>query len=285
MEMLVIHPQTKIQIDSYQQAPSHAVLLVGPTGSGKLTLAKQMAIEVLGLKTDSFDKYQYGLLIRAEEGKAIGIEAIRELEHFLSLKVPSRRIINRAIIIEDSHLLTPEAQNALLKTLEEPPADTVIILTADNERALLPTINSRVQTMTVRRPEKASLQAHFKQQGFQDKDIQQTFVMSGGLPGLMQALLSQDEHPLRAAAQQARQLLSQPLFERLVAVDGLSKQRVLTVDTVSILQQMAHISLQSANGRAAERWQKVLRASYDAADALQSSAQPKLALTDMVLQF
>jgi hypothetical protein len=101
----------------------------------------------------------------------------------------------------------------------------------------------------------------------------------------MQALLDEDDHPLRLAAEEARRLLSQPVFERLVTADVLSKQRALANDTIGMLQQMAHISLQTADGRAAERWQKVLRASYDAAEALQSNGQPKLVLTNLALQF
>jgi DNA polymerase-3 subunit delta' len=207
------------------------------------------------------------------------------MERFLSLKVPSKRLVDRAIIVEDSHLLTPEAQNALLKTLEEPPAGTILLLTATHEQTLLPTIRSRTQVLAVRRPAQADLRAHFVARGFKEVDIKQAYAMSGGLPGLMQALLGDEEHPLRAAAQQARELLGQSLFERLVTIDALSKQRELAADTIAMLQQMAHLSLRSATGAAAKRWQKILKASYEAADALQSSAQLKLVLTDMVLCF
>lgn len=286
MDELVIHPQTIAQLEAYIQAPSHAALLVGPSGSGKLSIVKKLAEKVLELEPGKFDTYSYSLIVKSEEqGKAIGIEAARQLEHFLSLKVPRKQAVNRAVIIEDSHLLTPEAQNALLKTLEEPPAGTIVLLTASHQNTLLPTIQSRVQTVAVRRPAQTALQTHFKKQGFNDTEIEQAYAMSGGLPGLMLALLDEDEHPLRAAAQQARQLLSQPVFERLVLADMLSRQRELAVDTVTILQQMAYVSLQTAVGQAANRWQKVLQASYEAAEALQTSAQLKLVLTDMALRF
>jgi hypothetical protein len=285
MEQLVIHPQTRRQLDSYLQTPPQAIVLVGPAGSGKSAMAQQLAETALGLRPGGFAAYSYGTTVTPEDGKAIGIEAARQLEHFLSLKVPGKQGVNRAVIIEDSHLLTVEAQNALLKTLEEPPAGTLVILTASHQQALLPTINSRLQTVAVRRPTQRDLQAYFQTQGFDKSDISRTYAMSGGLPALMQALLSDDDHPLRAAAVQARQLLGQSTFERLVTVDILSKQRELAVDTLNILQQMAHISLQTASGSAAERWQKVLRASYDTAEAIQASAQLKLALTNLALRF
>lgn len=56
---------------------------------------------------------------------------------------------NKLVIIEDAQLLTPEAQNALLKILEEPPAHTLIFLGTDTQEALLPTILSRCQLIVL----------------------------------------------------------------------------------------------------------------------------------------
>jgi DNA polymerase III, delta subunit len=285
MKDIALHPQTAAQLESYVAVPSQAVLLVAPAGAGKALLARELAERILDLPSGSLENHGYALVIRPDDGKAIGVETVRELERFLSLKVPGKKAIDRAVIIEDAHRLTLEAQNALLKTLEEPPAGTVLILTATHGQALLPTVHSRLQSITVRRPGQASLAAYFQQKGFDEKEVRQVYAMSGGLPGLMQALLADNDHPLRAAAQEARQLLSQPLFERLVTADALSKRREVATDTIDILQQMAHIGLQSAAGQAAERWKKVLAASYEAADALQSSAQLKLVLTDLALRF
>lgn len=74
------------------------------------------------------------------------IKTIRELNHKLSLK-SSDATKPRGVILEDAHLLTTEAANSFLKTLEEPPGNTIIILTAPNEDLVLPTIVSRCQTI------------------------------------------------------------------------------------------------------------------------------------------
>lgn len=285
MSKLVVHPLTKKQLDIFIDNPAQAVMLVGPTGSGKLSLATQMAELVLGLKGKDFKTYGYGLTISPIEGKAIGIESIRQLEHFLSLKVPSPTKVNRIVIIEDGHLLTVEAQNALLKTLEEPPQGTVVIMTVNHEQSLLPTIRSRTQPIIVHKPARDITEKYFASSGLDISQVKRSYDISGGLPGLMQAILDESDHQLLAATEQARQLLSRPVYERLLLVDELSKQRSLVASTIYILQQMAHVSLQTATGHAATRWQAVLEASYKASDALQNNAQPKLVLTNLVLQF
>jgi len=81
------------------------------------------------------------LILKSDEGKAVGIDRIRELSRELSLK-PAQQKQKFAVLLEAQHLTTA-AQNALLKTLEEPPAHSQIVLTSPTPEALLPTIVSR----------------------------------------------------------------------------------------------------------------------------------------------
>ncbi len=285
MNNLVLHVVTRKQLNDFIGAPSHAVMIVGPSGSGKSTLAEQLVETVLSLPVGSFGNYPYKMLITSEGGQAIGIEAIRQLEHFLSLKVPSSAAYDRSVLIENAHNLTVEAQNALLKTLEEPPAGTLIILNASHGRALLPTIRSRTQIITIKRPGQSNTAEYFKAQGYSEQQIVQAYAISGGLPGLMSALLDQADHPLLEATEQARKLLSTASHDRLLLVDELSKNRPLVSDTLFILQQMARVSLRSATGQAAKKWQAVLVSSFKAAEALERNGQAKLVLTSLCLSF
>jgi DNA polymerase III delta prime subunit len=284
MANLILHPQTLNLVSRYIKNPAHAVMLAAPTGSGKLSVARHMAANVLGKSTDELDKYPYFTAIAPIDGKAIPIETIRELQHFTTLRIPGSKDISRVIIIESAHLMTTEGQNALLKTLEEPPLDTAFILTAPSPDAVLPTIQSRVRTIQVTAPDPDELRQNLLTD-FSASEIDKALMVSGGLPGLMHALLNAaDDHPLYAATQQARAILQSSAYERLVLVDGLSKQKQLCVDIVFILGQMSRMALSRSTGTAAKRWQHIMKAAFKAGQSLESNTQAKLILMNLMLE-
>ena len=136
----------------------HAYLFRGPAGVGKKRTALTMAaaincqaprdIEACGI-CPACRKLAAGshpdLLTIQPDGAVIKINQIRELKHALTLSPFEARF--RVIILEDVHTMRREAANSLLKTLEEPPADNILILTADDPGDLLPTIISRCQVI------------------------------------------------------------------------------------------------------------------------------------------
>lgn len=290
---LVIHPTTTRQIEHFVMYPGHAVVLVAPEGSGKRALIRSMTARLLNVAEGVVDDYPYLKVIEPEVGKtSISIEAVRELQHFVSLKLPTataRRIIH----IFEAQGMGQEAQNSLLKLLEEPPDDTFFLMTAANQQQLLPTVRSRTQLITMHRPSRSTIEAYFNAKGYSATDIASAFFLSGGLPGLMSALLDNAEHPLTQSVQLARQLLQMNQFERLGMVDELSKKKPETVQLLFILQNMARAAIEQASaksiisGVAADRpirqWHKVLRAGYDTEQSYSVSAQAKLSLTHLML--
>src|SRR5690606_4976469 len=156
---------------------------------------------------------------------SIPIDAIRELQKFLRLKTTGQGDFRRTVIIEDAHKMTTEAQNAFLKLLEEPPSDTLIILTAVTPRALLPTILSRAQHVAINVPAEDQLRPLIEKSGKDAEAARQAYFLSGGLPGLLSALLGNEDHPLTTNVNLAKEILQKQTFERLCLVDPLSKQR------------------------------------------------------------
>ncbi len=137
---------------------AHAYLFRGPDGVGKKRLALTMAAfinchhpgetDVCG-SCASCRKFDAGshpdLLHIRPDGQGIKIKQIRELKHALTF--PPFEARTRVVVLEDVHSMRREAANSLLKTLEEPPADNLLILTADEAGDLLPTIVSRCQVI------------------------------------------------------------------------------------------------------------------------------------------
>src|SRR5581483_9074477 len=132
MDELLVNSSTAKAIDSYIRETSGALMLAGPEGSGKLFLA--MNILSVILKLDDLKKIQtfpYLLVVsRPEKKQDILVEQIREIKNFLKLKATGSSAVKRAVVIKDAQDMNEEAQNALLKILEEPNSDTLIILTA-----------------------------------------------------------------------------------------------------------------------------------------------------------
>ncbi len=285
---LILHETTRGQLERFIQNPAHAVLLAGPDGIGKTTIAEALMGALLDAEGEKLAAHPHISRIRPD-GASISIEAIRELQKFLQLKTIGARPLRRAVLIEHAQALTTEAQNAYLKLLEEPPADTLLILTVNSPRALLPTILSRAQTITIHTPSEAQLQALLSASEKDDLTKRQAYFLSGGLPGLLSALLQGDEaHPLLAGVATAKELLQKAPFERLTLVDGLSKQKEAAYAVLEALERIAHAGL---NGSAAKgdtgrlkQWHRIRKNTLQAREALDRSANIKLTLSNLFLQ-
>ena len=123
------------------------------------------------------------MVISPEKG-AIKIEQVRQMCQALSY--PPYESDTRVVLLEDVHTMRAEAANSLLKTLEEPPADNLLILTADSSREILPTIASRCQVVPFHAPERDRILSGFWRNILTDR-IQQTAHLlarlSEGSPG------------------------------------------------------------------------------------------------------
>ena len=135
-----------------QKKVSHSYLFIGIEGIGKKIIAKEFAKEMLCLSEKNcantckscieFESQNHpDFEIIEPDGNSIKIDQIREMQR----KIQEKPIISdkKIYIINDSQKMTKEAQNCLLKTLEEPPEFAIIILIGSNESLFLDTIKSR----------------------------------------------------------------------------------------------------------------------------------------------
>ncbi len=145
---------------------SHAYLFCGPRGTGKTTTARYLAKAINCLTSGKGEPCNKCAMCEAiTEGRALdvievdaasnrGIDEIRDLREKVNYAPNQAR--RKVYIIDEVHMLTKEASNALLKTLEEPPPHVIFILATTEAHKLLPTILSRCQRFDFHRHTQAN---------------------------------------------------------------------------------------------------------------------------------
>lgn len=286
MNQLLLHPTTAHQFKALLEAQPHAILISGGAGTGKRTIAEQFVTEILGAAAPTNNPH---LLVISPQANSIGVEDIRKIKSFLHRKTAGTATIRRVIVIDSAHTMTSEAQNALLKTLEEPPADTMVILTVHDPTALKQTIRSRSQQLLVLPVSQRAAEEYFKATGHPLKAIQTAYYMSDGRAGLLKALLEgADEHELVAAITEAKNVLKMPTYERLLKIDELSKQKdqlhLLLQGVERVVLSGLRLAADKNNAAVVKKFYELSKCTQQAQEALSKNGNTKAILTDLFLR-
>lgn len=285
---LLLHPKTLKNTGYFLSKPVGPLLVLGVLGSGKLMLAESIAGSVLGLKKNQeLASYPYFIrLKRAENKQDISIDDVRRTTHFMRLKTPGKGGVRSLVLIEDAQFLSLEAQNALLKILEEPSESSLFILTAPNERSLLPTIVSRCQQIWMHSiPLKQATKFY---SGHSFKKIESAWRLSQGGASLLDALIKREEsHPLRQSIGFAKSFLRLSRYERLLLINKLNSNREeasLLLESLSKVFAALHRS--AIEGKRPNQAQKLMadrKLVIDCASALENNTNSRLVFLSLIL--
>jgi DNA polymerase-3 subunit gamma/tau len=223
---------------------AHAYLFSGPRGTGKTSTAKVLAMGLNCTKgptpepdgtcescravinNSSLD------VLEMDAASNRGIDEIRDLRDKVNLAPAQGRM--KVYIIDEVHMLTTEAFNALLKMLEEPPSHVVFVLATTEKHKVLPTIISRCQSFDFRRPGVALLSEKLREiagaEGIEAEPAALTLIAREGkgsfrdAEGLLDQLASFADGPVTAA--RVRELLGSAGSEALLeTTDALYERR------------------------------------------------------------
>jgi DNA polymerase-3 subunit delta' len=183
-ESIVGHNSIKNQISKSIKVDtlSHAHLLVGEDGIGKSILARNIGFKILG--KDQNRQYVDLLEWRIEKNKStIGVNSIRTLIEEINKKPYEGD--KKVIIIYDAHKMTAQAQNAFLKTIEEPPKNVTIFLLCENLEVILDTIKSRCQIHKLRNLNVDEMKVFLKinYPELSEEEVRVIIAFSDGIPG------------------------------------------------------------------------------------------------------
>lgn len=214
---------------------AHAYLFLGPEGIGKSLAAKNFA-KVLNCQKDGMepcDECEACLKIEKgihpdvhwieKEHTEIKIEAIRNLQNRLSLRPYEGK--KKVFIINDAQDLNDESTNALLKVLEEPPQDSVLILIACDKSRIYPTILSRCQKINFASLDINKLKELLSKDYKVDKDY--AHFLSGICEGRLGfALRIKDKFSLRQKNKLLDEILNSDTWMRKDALDTIDRENL-----------------------------------------------------------
>lgn len=191
---------------------AHAYMLWGPRGSGRTLMARRLALAANCLLREEAPEESAlwycgecancakiiggvhpDFSVIVPSGNSIKIDQIREMQWRISLKANESEL--KTWLIDDAEKMTEEAQNCLLKVLEEPPGPSLIILVARDLEMLLPTISSRCHNVRLGTVDMRTMtEWAVGRLGLPTERARVLAVLSGGLPGRLARLASDSDY-------------------------------------------------------------------------------------------
>lgn len=280
MDKFLLNPSTRESIQRITASSPHAIGISGSSESGKKYITSYIAEQILNVS--DIKNYPH---VKFIDGKNAGIDEVREVSKFMSLKLPGKSKYKKLLVFWSFEKLSLAAQNAFLKSLEEPAEATLIIINTNAKNKLLPTTISRASWIEIL-PVSIDDTIKYFIKDYDEKTIRRAYGLSDGRVGMLSKLLDDyEQHPSSQSVESVKNILRLERFERLVEIDRLVKNKEFNIELylsslAKVLEAVMKTKIEKTgkiDKKAVSNIKRIMRAK----NSLSYNVNQKLILTDI----
>ncbi len=269
---MIYSSNTKLKLAFIAKDTPQLILFIGPKGSGKASIMNDLALNI----TNSPNI----LMLEPLEGKkTIGIDQLRQIKKtsFLTKSKPF------VVLIPQSELLTHEAQNSMLKILEDTPNNLYIFMATTVEGKILETIRSRAHCWRIVNPNETEIKKYYEKES--SESINQALLVTEKKSRFLEEYLENDSDD--SSVDLAKEILGENKYDRLQRANLLAKDTGMAIELIEAIILICDIAInlgaKQNNINKIKPWKNRLQECLNALDMLEKSVQPKLVLTKLFM--
>ncbi len=273
---MLVNKITKKWLQAFIKDPKSSIILSSYSTESGIKIANYIYKSLIKTKGSPL------MIISSYENKSIGIDDIRNLRSSLNLKANSTNdTISRIACIANAEALTVEAQNALLKLLEELPDKTLVILIKASGKELLSTIKSRCYNIDILAIEKDVAVLYGQSKGYTKQDTVKAYALSEGDPSMFVKYLNSELDSI-GPTDTAKEFLRMSVFDRQSVLKDISKSKQDSAELTKSLSLIARSGMENSSSLTTKkRWRNILKNTNKASELLNKNVPVKLVMLSL----
>jgi DNA polymerase III delta prime subunit len=275
--MELYNPITKKWIKAYICNPKAALLINSPQDKATgIAIAEYICANLSS--SSSSPLYRVDLA----DKKSIGIEEIREMQNTLSLRANGGGRYTRFVLIADADKLTVDAQNNLLKLLEELPQKTIVMLNVSDKKQIIQTVQSRCFTIPVLPITEEQANIYAVDNDIHDGLAKKAFLIAEGNRSMYLDIVNSNGNSTEELIATAKEFIQSSVFHRQKILQTILKNDNSVSNFINALKLTAKTGMRRATEYSSKQnWKNILSKIIITEEQIDKNVQLKLALLSL----